>query len=75
MYNIWTISSSLKISQSSDEGDDWVGVIGDTKVRPTSVVELFHLTSVVSSTQPVRPDGIVGQLLDLNEGHGEVTQC
>ena len=74
MYDIWTIGSPLKVGQPSYERDDRIWVIGDTKVRPPGVVELFHLAPVVPSAHPERPYGVVGQLLYLDEGHCKVTK-
>ena len=74
MNDIWPISCPLEVGQSSYEGNDRIWVIGDTKVWPSGVVELFHLTSVVPSTHPERPYGVVGQLLNLDERHGKVTK-
>ena len=73
--NVGAIGRSLEVSQSPDEGDDRVGVVRNAKVWPTRVVELLHLTSVVATAHPVRPYGVVGQLLNLDKGHREITQC
>ena len=74
MYDIWPIGCPLKVGQSSYESNDRIWVIGDAKVWPPCVVELFHLSSVIPSAHSERPYGVVGQLLHLNEGHRKVTK-
>ena len=39
-------SGPLEVIESSDEGEDRMRVVGDSKVGPTGVVELLHLTSL-----------------------------
>ena len=74
MYDIWAISGPLKVSQASYEGNDGIGVIGNTEVRPASVVELFDLAPIVPSAHSECPNSVVGQLLYLYEGHSKVTK-
>ena len=74
MDNVWTISSSFKVGQAPDEGNDRIWMIWYTKVWPSSVVELLHFTSIIATTHSVSPYGVVGQLLYLNEGHCQIAQ-
>lgn len=74
MYDIRAIGCPLEVSKSSYEGNDRVRVIGNAKIWPAGVVELFDLTSIVPSAHSERPYGVVGQLLYLYEGHRKVTK-
>lgn len=46
VHNIRPFTSPDKVIEVSNEGDDWMRVIRDTKVRPPGVVELLHQTSL-----------------------------
>ena len=46
--DVWSAGGPLEVVDSPDEGDDGVGVVGDTEVRPPGVVELLHLTTVIA---------------------------
>ena len=48
MYDVWAVCGSLKVADAPDEGDDGVGVVRDTKVRPACVMELLHLPAIVA---------------------------
>ena len=74
VHDVRTIGCSLEVGQSPDEGNDRVGMVGNAKVRPTSVVELFDFTSVVASTETEGPYGVVGQLLNLYQHDRQITK-
>ena len=76
MYNVRSSSRSDKVIEVSYEGNDWVRVIGNTKVRPASVVELFHCTSCLgpSPRDLERPYGVVGQLHNIHWIDGDILQ-
>ena len=75
MHNIRAFTSPDKVVKVSYEGDDWVRVLGDTKVRPAGVVELFHQTSLDPSPRDLeRSYGIVGQLFNVDWIDGDVLQ-
>ena len=74
VHDVRTIGCSLEVGQSPDEGNDRVGMVGNAKVRPTSVVELFDFTSVVASTETEGPYGIVGQLLNLYQHDRQISK-
>ena len=67
MYDVWPFRWSDEIVQVSNEGDDWMGAVRYTKVRPASVVELFDQTRRgIPSCYLERPYSEVGQLLNFN---------
>ena len=75
VYNIWSFGRSHKVVEVSDEGDDWMRVIGDTKVWPASVVELFHWTSLSASPRDLeRPYAVVSQLYNIDWTDRDVFQ-
>ena len=48
MDDVGARGGALKVVDPPDEGDDGVGVVRDAKVRPGSVVKLFHLTTIIA---------------------------
>ena len=46
MDDVSASSGPLEVIESSDEGEDRMRVVGDSKVGPTGVVELLYLTSL-----------------------------
>ena len=75
VYNVWSFGRSHKVFEVSYEGDDWMRVIGDTKVWPASVVELFHWTSLSASPWDLEwPYGVVSQLYNIDWTDGDVLQ-
>lgn len=48
MDDVWSAGCPLEVVDSPDEGNDRVGVVGHTEVRPPRVVELLHLTTIIA---------------------------
>ena len=71
--DIRSFSRSDEVVQVSDEGNDWMRIVGHSKVRPPSVVELFHKTRLsLPSHDLEQPHCEVGQLLHFNRTDNDV---
>ncbi len=48
MHDVWALRSPLEVVEPAYERDNRVWVVGDAKVRPSSIVELLHLTTIIA---------------------------